>query len=106
MGKGMGKGSALRLFVAAYPPSSVVEQLLGLVADVPGLRVTAPEQLHLTLQFIGDTLPRELEDVTESVRRAAAGLGTAAVSVQRLITLPERGRPRLIAAEFSAHPTL
>ena len=33
---------------------------------------TPPEQVHLTLQFIGNVPPRDLDGVTESVRRATA----------------------------------
>ena len=98
----------LRLFVAAYPPPEVVRRLLDELGAVQpeGLKPSAPEQVHLTLQFIGDTDPRELEDVRESVQRAVSGLSPATVRVEALISLPERGRARLVAGALEPNPTL
>jgi 2'-5' RNA ligase len=98
----------LRLFVAAYPPPEVAQQLIDQLSSFNprNLRLTAPGQLHLTLQFIGDTDPRQLDDVRESISRAVSGIQPATVAVQSLISLPERGRARLIAAALEPHPTL
>lgn len=105
----MGSDSILRLFVAVYPPVEVAEALLGLVRaqrDLPKYRLVPVGQVHLTLQFIGDTEVRELEEVIESVRRSAAGLEGFELAPERLITLPERGPARLIAAQTSAPAAL
>jgi RNA 2',3'-cyclic 3'-phosphodiesterase len=98
----------LRLFVAAYPPAEVARALLDQLAamSLKDIRLSPLEQVHLTLQFIGDTEVRDLPAVKESVDRAAAGLSTASVEVPGLISLPERGRARLVAAELEAHPAL
>jgi 2'-5' RNA ligase len=98
----------LRLFVAVYPPPRVVEALLR-EAHALGLRSARPaqpDQVHLTLQFIGDTAVRDLEHVGESVLRAAAGLAAFPLAPLRLVALPRRGPNRLIAAETDAPPTL
>jgi 2'-5' RNA ligase len=97
-----------RLFVALYPPPEVAAALLKELAALrlPNIRPTPVEQLHLTLQFIGDTDPRELDDVCESVERSTSGLAPASIGVTGLISLPERHAPRLVAAELEAHPTL
>ncbi|MHC5002416.1 MAG: RNA 2',3'-cyclic phosphodiesterase [Planctomycetota bacterium] len=94
----------LRLFVAIYPPPVVVRALL---ASVPGSRLPphrlVPEaQVHITLQFIGDCPVSDLDATTESVRRSASGLGGFELEVMRLISLPERGPARLVAAETDA----
>jgi 2'-5' RNA ligase len=101
-------GGPLRLFVAAYPPLEVARALLDQLAamSLRDIRLSPPEQVHLTLQFIGETDTRELSEVRESVERAVAGLAPATVEVTGLISLPERGRARLVAAELEAHPTL
>ena len=98
----------LRLFVAAYPPPQIAAQLVAQLSamQLRGLKVSLPDQVHLTLQFIGDTDPRQLDDVQESIRRAASGLPPANIAVLGLISLPERGRARLVAAELEPHPTL
>ncbi len=44
-----------RLFIAAYPPASVVEALSGLPRSaVDGVRWTNPDQWHVTLRFLGE----------------------------------------------------
>ncbi len=98
----------LRLFVAAYPPPEIARRLLDFLASLNprNLKLTAPDQVHLTLQFIGDTDPRQLDAVHESVSRAVSGFESATVTLHSLISLPERGRARLIAAALEPHPTL
>ncbi|MCA9312512.1 MAG: RNA 2',3'-cyclic phosphodiesterase [Phycisphaerales bacterium] len=97
----------LRLFVAARPPLHVAERLLQEVRalDLPPHRLTPPEQVHLTLLFIGPADPREVEEIRESVRRAAAGVSAARSCATTLMTLPRRG-PRLVAAAIEPHPSL
>ncbi len=98
----------LRLFVAVYPPRDVAERLLASLRglDLPAHRPCAPEQVHLTLQFIGDSPERELPGVIESVERACAGAAPLALLPRRVATLPERGPARLVAAMLEAPPVL
>lgn len=98
----------LRLFVAVYPPRELAEAWAQRIRkmDLPPYRLTPVEQVHLTLQFIGDTPVKELDRTIESCRRAAKGLEAFQLTAQEFITLPERGRTRLIAVETDAHPTL
>ena len=97
-----------RLFVAAYPPPSMVHAWRDALdrCDLPAHRATPIEQVHLTLHFIGDTPVRVLDETIESVRRSGKGLARFDLTPARFITLPERGRKRLIAVETDAHPTL
>jgi 2'-5' RNA ligase len=44
--------------------------------------------------------------VSESVERSVAGVGAFELRPLRLVTFPERGRPRLIAMETDAPPAL
>ena len=99
----------MRLFVAVYPPEAARRQMidaLGKIEPQPDARhrVAPLEQVHLTLQFIGDTPGRDLEATLESVRRSAAGIDPFPLTPIRLITLPERGQPRLIALETDSPP--
>lgn len=102
--------SSLRLFVAIYPgPEAAARMLMGGEHALPAdahRRAVAPAQVHMTVQFIGDTEERELPAVCESVRRSAAGVGAFSLEVVRLATLPERGRPRLLAAITNSPPPL
>jgi len=98
----------LRLFIAVYPPPATARVLLEALAgmDLPPHRLVPPEQVHLTLQFIGDAPPSSLAAIIETVRRAAGGVGGFLMTPQRLITLPQRRPPRLVAVETDRHAAL
>ena len=100
----MSERGDLRLFVAIYPPPDAARDMLRALAklDLPPdarHKVTRLDQLHMTVQFIGDVPGRDLDDVVESVERSAAGVTPFTLTPHRLVTLPERGTPRLIAVE-------
>ncbi len=98
----------LRLFVAAYPPREIAGAMLDALRtlNLPAYRPVRLDQVHMTLQFIGDTPAKDLESKTESVQRAAGGLAATELTPLKLIALPKRGRARLIAAETDGPPTL
>jgi 2'-5' RNA ligase len=98
----------MRLFVAMYPPMEAVREMLSLLGSLtlPGHRETPEAQVHLTLFFVGDTDPRQLGGVVESVRRSASGIGGIVLRPLRLVTLPARGGPRLVAMETDAPANL
>lgn len=100
--------SVLRLFIAAYPPPEVAEVLVAAarLLGFASLKTSPADQVHITLLFIGDTDERQLDEVIESMQRAASGLRAMTLPVERLIALPERGDARVIAAEASAPPVL
>lgn len=100
--------SNLRLFVAAYPPVEVARAMLRTLErlSLPRHRVVPADHVHLTLQFVGDVPARDLESVQESVERSASGLGSFLLTPRRLVSLPLRGRARLIAAETDSPATL
>lgn len=74
----------IRLFVALALPTSLRQSLAALSGGLPGARWTPPENLHLTLRFIGEVDEITADDIDENLRcvRAAAflleigGLGT------------------------------
>jgi len=95
----------LRLFVAVYPPAEAAAAALKLLEGVVPLephRTTPVNQVHMTLQFVGETAERELPEVQESVRRSAAGVPCFDLRPTRLVTMPDRGDPRLIAMQTDA----
>lgn len=110
----MAAGKDLRLFVAIYPPQGGRESdpvrgardwlraLRKLDPPLANHRPTPPEQVHMTLQFIGDTPEAELDRTVESIERSASGIGRFDLKPLRFMTLPPRGRPRLVALETDA----
>lgn len=97
------RGSA-RLFVAAYPPQGVAQAMLDLLGAVPlpTHRATSPDQVHLTLLFLGDTSEREVPGVVQSVRGACAGVPSFSIALTMLTTVPKGHRARAVVAETTA----
>ncbi len=86
----------VRLFVSIELPESVVRQLLSLCCDVPGARWVEPEQIHLTLRFIGEVdglVFRDVQAALEEVRSPGFDLRIKGVG-----HFPPRGEPRVLWA--------
>ncbi|MEZ6317648.1 MAG: RNA 2',3'-cyclic phosphodiesterase [Phycisphaerales bacterium] len=96
-----------RLFVAAHPPIEVARDYLRALerVDLAEHRATAPEQAHLTLHFIGPVDPRGVDAIAESVSLACAGIAPFDLTPARLVTMPARGEPRLVALDLAPHPS-
>jgi 2'-5' RNA ligase len=100
----------VRLFVAVWPPPSVVEQVAALARpDLPGLRWTAPEQWHVTLTFLGSA---DLDTTRTALRGAALPSGAVPVSLgpatgrfgHRVVHIPVTGLDEVAAAVRVALP--
>ena len=103
-----GRKQTVRLFVGLYPPIEVAQSMLALLDTVQFTphRLTSPQQVHLTVQFIGDRQVDELDSIRASILRSAAGIASFELQPLRLVTFPRRGGARLIAIETDAPPGL
>jgi len=82
--------SASRLFIAAFPEPSARAALVRLsveMAEKFGGRAIAPENLHITLRFLGDTSPADAECLGQALDR----IRTEPIS---LLLNQLEGRPR------------
>lgn len=88
----------LRAFVAVdFPPGEALRRLLqGLRATPARLRVVPPENLHITLKFLGDTEEAQVSELVAELHRAAEGLPPFTVTLQGTGTFPRRGAPRVV----------
>jgi len=59
----------LRLFVAVDLPAELRPVVAGLAQGIGGARWTRPEQLHVTLRFLGDTPEDRLVDLRARLRQ-------------------------------------
>jgi RNA 2',3'-cyclic 3'-phosphodiesterase len=93
----------MRLFVAIEPPETVRADLAALQAPLDGVAWTHPEQLHLTLRFIGETEHREkIEAALERVRVEPFILPVEGIGV-----FPAKGPAKILWAGVGrAHPRL
>lgn len=98
----------LRLFVSIDPPPETAALLLKSLDGLalPAHRVTRAAQVHMTLVFVGDTRRRDVRSVVESVERSCAGLKGFMLSARELVTIPDKGPARLVAATTDSPPTL
>ncbi len=105
MTRGHGRDDArarehVRAFIALELHADVRAALGRLTADVrhrfAGLRWVRPDGVHLTLRFLGDTAPSQVERLRESLGAAAARCPRAEVPVGGLGLFPERGSPRVL----------
>lgn len=92
----------MRVFVAVDLPERLRAELGELVSDLrdPGadVRWVDPDQMHLTLKFLGDTEPDEIEAVDQALRRAAGPVPPTGCRLQGVGSFPHLRRPRVIWA--------
>lgn len=58
----------IRLFTAVELPTAAKAGLLSLQTSIPGLKWTTPENLHLTLRFIGEMPGEKVPAIKEALR--------------------------------------
>jgi 2'-5' RNA ligase len=67
------------------------------LADVDrGVRPVRPEQLHLTLRFLGDTEEDRVPDLRELMAEAVEGVGPFRLAFEGVGAFPNERRPRVV----------
>jgi 2'-5' RNA ligase len=93
-----------RLFVAIFPPAEVAGSLQQAIArlarNIPAraVRWTLPEQIHLTLHFLGSVTITSIPEIQSALAAACAGHRRYTVQVRGLGCFPDPTRPRIIWA--------
>jgi RNA 2',3'-cyclic 3'-phosphodiesterase len=94
-----------RLFVALTLPPPVRDTLAALAQPLPGVTWTRPEQLHITLRFLGDVPVAQHEPMLE--RLATVRVEPFILPVEDLGTFPPNRPPRVLWAGVGrGHPRL
>jgi 2'-5' RNA ligase len=95
-----GTEEGVRAFVALELDASVhlaLEQLQARLAPgLPGIRLAHPDRIHLTLRFLGQTLPAQIERLRPLLAAAAARCAAVEAGLGPLGTFPDRGRPHVL----------
>ncbi|HEY8532129.1 MAG TPA: RNA 2',3'-cyclic phosphodiesterase [Limnochorda sp.] len=98
-------GQALRVFVAV-PLTEALRAALGQVrgrfAGEPAVRWVAPENLHITLRFLGAVPEARLDDVAAAVEEASRQVGPFLLELGSCGRFPPRGAARVLWVGITA----
>ncbi len=104
----MGCNARMRCFLAIELPDAVRQRLAALQTQLRELdravRWTRPEQIHLTLKFLGDVPDPQIARVCEVVRTTLAARGCFELEVQGVGCFPPQGPPRIVWAGLAGPP--
>ena len=97
--------STERLFLALTLPAPVRDALAVLARPMPGVSWTRPEQLHVTLRFLGDVPVEKIEPMI--ARLANVRVGSFILPIEGPGTFPSNRAPRILWIGVGAgHPRL
>lgn len=83
-----------RLFIAVDLPEEASESLQALSFGIPGAKWIRPEQLHLTVRFIGDVDGGLFHDIRDIL--AGVEAGPFSLQLKGVGCFPPRGAPRVL----------
>ena len=76
--------------------AAIVAYLAGLRDKLVGVAWTAPENLHVTLKFLGSVAPERLRVLTEPLAALAAARPAFAITFTGVGAFPSAARPRVL----------
>lgn len=92
----------IRTFIAAEINEDVADGLANDIASLktrfPRVKWSRPENLHLTLKFLGDVKERDLEELFDALTGTVTGLAPFALEVKGFGAFPGWRHPRVIRA--------
>jgi len=90
----------IRSFIAIELPDTIIALLNDLQQELKSLRLNVrwvrPENIHLTLKFLGDINPGDIECIDGAMADAAAEFAPFTLSVCGLGVFPGMKRPRVV----------
>lgn len=101
----------IRAFIAIELPLPIQNQLEQIVLDLQKcgsrhVKWVKPENIHLTLKFLGESRPDELDRLSAEIRPIAAITRPIELNVHGLGAFPNFKRPRVIWVGVQAPPSL
>jgi 2'-5' RNA ligase len=100
--EGSGGPKPIRVFVAVDLPQDVRQALKTAQDELRAhrfeIRWVKPENIHLTLKFLGDTLPADLARIGPALRSAAAAAAPFALAARGAGVFPGIKAPRVVWA--------
>jgi len=102
----------LRAFIAIQVPAeiqrAIADSTAALKSHLPKMliRWVAPQNVHLTLKFLGDLSPAALEELAETLKVEVCSYSIFSISVGGLGAFPTPHRPRVIWIGLETPPAL
>src|SRR4030067_3258528 len=94
------KEDKLRLFIAIELPSNIIDGLRNVQEELKDksnkLSWAKPENIHLTLKFLGDTETGKIDSMVNILEGIAGKSFSFDISVKGVGTFPAAGNPRVI----------
>ncbi len=98
-------GRAERLFIALTLPPAIRDEVAALAEPMSGLSWTQPEQLHMTLRFLGDVPEAQVGPMMD--RLATVHVEPFILPVEGVGTFPPNRPPRVLwVGAGTGHPRL
>ncbi len=92
----------VRTFIAAEIPAAGARFLRGVQENLKSRRIdlrwVKPDNIHLTLKFLGDVPLSGIEEIQQAAAAAAEGVAAVAVSAKGLGVFPNMQKPRVLWA--------
>jgi RNA 2',3'-cyclic 3'-phosphodiesterase len=90
----------IRTFIAIELPAWLKTAIAGvqksLKRNIPGIRWTAPDNIHLTLAFLGDVRPEDTVRISGALSETAGNAAPFSLHAKGLGAFPGLSRPRVI----------
>jgi RNA 2',3'-cyclic 3'-phosphodiesterase len=102
----------LRSFIAIEIPAEIQNAIAQNIASLkntlpkPLIRWVAPNNVHLTLKFLGDVSPANLERLADTLKEETASHKMFSMSISGLGAFPTQRRARVIWIGLDAPPAL
>lgn len=98
----MNTGPTIRCFIAIEPDDAARADLLDAARqiDAPHMRRTPADNLHLTVKFLGDVLPDEIERLVPLLADALKDASVCDLTSTGFVAIPNERRPRVVAMGF------
>ena len=90
----------MRIFVAVFPPPEVQRSLIQAAESLPtnAFRLTAPERVHLTLKFLGETPQESLPRIAAALEYALRDAARFDATISGFGVFPSPRRARILWA--------
>jgi 2'-5' RNA ligase len=90
----------IRTFIAFELPPAVISLLQQVQQELKGLKLRArwvrPENIHLTIKFLGDITPGDMDKIGVAMADAAVEIAPLSLAVKGIGVFPGTKRPRVI----------